>query len=222
MNSWNSGEVAKQEVFDHFAHVIKAVGNGRRLELLEILAQGEHTVEALSRMSGLAVSTTSNNLQTLKRSGLVATRREGTSIFYRVAGDDVVELFIAAKAVALRRHPSLGDALQTYLDHPRTQGPTIDPSLVDASMYVLDVRPRNEYEAGHFPDAVSIPMTELGARHDEIPRDRQVVVYCRGELCRLAREAAAFLRGRGVDAHAMTEGVAEWRAGKDFPLDHAA
>lgn len=222
MNSWNSGEVTKQEVFDHFAQVIKAVGSGRRLELLEILAQGEHTVDALSHLSGLAVSTTSSNLQTLKRVGLVSTRRHGNSIFYRLAGDDVTELFTAAKAVALRRYPALGDALQTYLGNPRAQGPTLDPALVTADMYVLDVRPRDEHDAGHFPGAVCIPMAELAARHDEIPRDRQVAVYCRGELCRLAREAAALLREHGVDARAMTEGVTEWRAGKDIPLDHAA
>lgn len=89
-------------------------------------------------------------------------------------------------------------------------------------MYILDVRPQAEYKSGHFPAAVCIPMAELEERHEEVPRDRQVVVYCRGELCRLAREAAALLRDRGVDARAMDEGVTEWRAAKDFPLDHAS
>lgn len=215
-------EVGKQEVFDHFADVIKALGSGRRLEILEVLAQGEHTVESLARMSGLAVTTASNNLQTLKRSGLVATRREGTSIHYRLAGTDVLELFTAAKRVALRRYPTLSSSLQAYLGHPRAQGPTIDPAAVTGDMYVLDVRPRQEYDAGHFPGATCIPRGEIEQRHREVPRDRQVVVYCRGEFCRLAREAAAFLREQGVDARAMDEGVTEWRAAEDFPLDNAS
>ena len=222
MSPWNSEEVTRQDVFDHFAHVIKATAHGRRLELLEILAQGEHTVDTLSQLSGLAVTTASNNLQTLKRAGLVSTRREGTSIFYRLAGADVLELFLAAKRVALRRYPALANALQTYMGDPRSHGPTIDPAEITADMYILDVRPQAEYKSGHFPAAVCIPMAELEERHGEVPRDRQVVVYCRGELCRLAREAAALLRDRGVDARAMDEGVTEWRAAKDFPLDHAS
>lgn len=222
MTLGNTGEVDRREVFDRFADVIKAFGNGRRLELLEILAQGEHSVEALAHKSGLVITTASNNLQVLKRAGLVSTRREGTSIHYRLAGDDVLELFIAAKRVALRRYPALADSLQSYLGNPREQGPSIDPSLVTADMYVLDVRPRKEYDAGHFPGATCIPMAELEERHGEIPPDAQVVVYCRGELCRFAREAASFLRARGMDARAMDEGVAEWRAAKEFPLEHTA
>lgn len=222
MTSWNTGEVERREVFDHFADVIKAFGSGRRLELLEVLAQGEHTVESLARLSGLALTTASNNLQVLKRTGLVSTRREGTSIYYRLAGDDVLELFVAAKRVALRRYPSLADSLQSFLGSPRAQGPSIDPAAVTSDMYILDVRPQPEFDAGHFPGAVCIPMDELEQRHGEIPRDTQVVVYCRGELCRLAREAAAFLREHGVSAQAMDEGITEWRAAKEFSLDYTA
>lgn len=223
MTTWNTGEDTRKEVFDHFAEAIKAISSGRRLELLETLAQGEHTVEVLARKTGLAVTTASNNLQTLKRAGFVATRRDGTSIHYRLAGNDVLELFVAAKRVALRRYPALADSLQTYLGSTaEEEGVSIDPAHVTADMYVLDVRPQQEYDAAHFPGAASIPADELPQRHGEVPRDKQVVVYCRGELCRLARDAAALLREHGVQAQAMDEGITEWRASKEFPLDHTA
>lgn len=221
MDSSNTVAMGKSEVFDHFADVVKALANGRRLELLEVIAQGEHTVEALARMTGLAMTTTSNNLQSLRRVGLVTTRREGTSIYYRLAGGDVLELFIAAKRVALGRYPILADAVQSYMGHPRAHGPSIDPALVTEDMYVIDVRPAEEYEAGHFPGAVSIPAAEVEHRYAEVPQDREVVIYCRGELCRMAREAAAVLRGYGVDAKAMDEGVIEWRVSQEVGLEAA-
>lgn len=221
-NGSDSGGPTKQAVFDHLATVAKALSSGRRLELLEVIAQGEHTVEELSRMTGLALTTTSNNLQTLRRSGLVATRREGTSIHYRLAGTDVLELYLAVKRVALHRYPALADALQGYMGAPRAQGPSIDPSLVTEEMYVIDVRPPQEFAAGHFPGAVNIPMDQIEARQAEIPRGREVVMYCRGEMCRMAREAAATLRGLGIDAKAMDEGITEWRAAEEFDLDRAS
>lgn len=221
MNPWNSKAADRDSVFDTFADVVKALGNGRRLELLELMAQGEHAVDSLARMSGMGVSTTSAHLQTLKRAGLVTTRRERTTIYYRLAGDDVAELYAAAKRVALRRYPRLREVLGAYMGGPRARGPVIGPAEVDSTMFVIDVRPRGEYDAGHFPASVSIPLDELDARHGEIPDGARVVVYCRGELCRMAREAAVRLRRRGVDARAMDEGVVEWRATKDIDLESA-
>lgn len=222
MNTWNYGELGRREVFDHFAEVVKAMGNGRRLELLETLAQGEHSVEVLARKTGLAMTTASNNLQTLKRVGLVETRREGTSIYYRLAGNDVLELFVAAKRVAMHRYPALVDSVEAYLGEVAGPGISIDPADVTEDMFVLDVRPQPEYDAAHFPGAVSIPMDEFEDRIDEIPRDKHVVVYCRGEFCKYAREVAKKLREHGVSAQAMTEGVIEWQASKEIRLDHTA
>lgn len=222
MNTWNYGELGRREVFDHFAEVVKAMGNGRRLELLETLAQGEHSVEVLARKTGLAMTTASNNLQTLKRVGLVETRREGTSIYYRLAGNDVLELFVAAKRVAMHRYPALVDSVEAYLGEAAGPGISIDPADVTEDMFVLDVRPQSEYDAAHFPGAVSIPMDEFEDRIDEIPRDKHVVVYCRGEFCKYAREVAQKLREHGVSAQAMTEGVIEWQASKEIRLDHTA
>lgn len=222
MNTWNAGQPDRQNVFDNFADSLKPFAHGRRLELMEILAQGEHSVEALARLSGLALTTTSNNLQNLKRTGLVKTRRDGTTIYYSLAGDDVLELFLAAKKVALRHNPALANSLKMYMGNPKYSGPTIDPASVTENMFIIDVRPQTEYDTSHFPSAVCIPITELEERHSEIPRDRQIAIYCRGEFCRLAREAATYLRGRGFDARAMDEGITEWRAAKDITLDNAS
>ena len=207
-------------VFEAFAESLKALANNRRLELLEILAQGEHSVEDLAALSGMALTTTSSHLQTLKRTGLVRTRRERTTIHYRLAGDDVAALFTAAKRVAIARYPRMRDVVDDYLrDEPAST--TIETSAIESRMTVLDVRPREEYEAGHYAGAVSIPMPELGERLHELPKDAPVVIYCRGQLCRFAREAADFLRARGFDARAVTEGIVEWRASESIDLDAA-
>ncbi|WP_415855978.1 ArsR/SmtB family transcription factor [Sinomonas sp. G460-2] len=213
----------KLSVYDVLANVVKAVGNGRRLELIEVLAQGEHSVETLARMTGMELTTVSGSLQTLKKAGLVKARRERTMIFYRLSGPDVAELYLAAKRVGLLRSPELREALDAYMSQAegQTAVPLIDPSAVTSGMTVLDVRPKVEFDAGHFPSAVSIPLDELPERHGELPGGAEIVVYCRGEFCRLAREAVAWLRERGVDAKAMDEGVVEWRATKEIRLDIA-
>ncbi len=218
------GSTTKADVFDVLASLVKALGNGRRLELIELLAQGEHSVDDLARMSGMALTTTSAHLQTLKAAGLVRTRRERTTIHYRLAGDDVAELFVAAKRVGLTRSPELRDTLQQYLaDADGTAAaPTIDPAAVTSAMTVVDVRPAQEYADGHFPGALSIPLADLTERTGQIPPDRPVVLYCRGELCRLARQAAHQLRRQGFDARAMDEGVLEWRADGTVELDGVA
>ena len=215
---------SKADVFDRLATLVKALGNGRRLELIELLAQGEHSVEDLARMSGMALTTTSAHLQTLKASGLVRTRRERTTIHYRLAGDDVAELFVAATKVGLARSPELRETLQRYLtgaDGPSAPS-TITPSAVTQGTTVIDVRPAQEFAGGHLSGALSIPLADLGDRTGEIPADRPVVLYCRGALCRLARQAAHQLREQGFDAVAMDEGVLEWRATGDVALDGAA
>jgi rhodanese-related sulfurtransferase/DNA-binding transcriptional ArsR family regulator len=217
------GSSGKRDVFDGLAGLVKALANGRRLELVELIGQGEHAVEELARMSGMAVTTTSAHLQTLKAAGLVRTRRERTTIYYRLAGDDVAELYVVAKRVGLLRSPELRHVVRDYLaDAPGLADvPTLDPAAVTSAMTVVDVRPASEFDDGHFPGAVSIPLAELADRAHELPTDRPVVVYCRGELCRLAREAAGLLRERGWDAAAMDEGVIEWRASKAVDLDVA-
>jgi rhodanese-related sulfurtransferase/DNA-binding transcriptional ArsR family regulator len=218
MESLNS---TKAGVYDSFAAVLKALAHGRRLELVELLAQGEHSVDALARMTGVGVSTVSANLQTLKQAGLVETRRDGTTIHYRLAGDDVAELYVAAKRVGLRRSAALRSSVDSYLGAAAT-APRAAPADVTEDAAILDVRPAIEYEAGHLPGAVSIPLADLATRWTELPAGRRVVVYCRGEFCRMAREAADWLCANGVDAAAMEEGVVEWRASGRVQLDAIA
>lgn len=221
MNQWNSKPPGREAVFESFSQVLKAVANPRRLELLELMAQGERSVEALAQLSGMGMTTASAHLQQLKRTGLVTTRRERTTVFYRMAGDDIAALYTAAKTVAVNRYPQLRHDVETFLEQPRLQGAVIDSSAVTEDMVVIDVRPRNEYDAGHFPGSVSMPLDELEGRYREIPDGAEVVVYCRGEFCRMAREAAAWLRDHGINAKAMDEGVVEWRASKEVDLDVA-
>ncbi|WP_291750981.1 metalloregulator ArsR/SmtB family transcription factor [Cellulomonas sp. 73-92] len=203
---------------------MKALGNGRRLELLELLAQGEHSVEDLARMSGMALTTTSAHLQRLKAASLVRTRRERTKIYYRLAGDDVAELFVTATRVGLARSPQLREIAQRYLtvaDAPNDRS-TIMPTAIDSGATIIDVRPAHEFAGGHLPGAWSIPLADLGDRTGEIPAGQPVVLYCRGALCRLARQAAHQLREQGFDAVAMDEGVLEWRARGSAALEGAA
>lgn len=226
MESWNSGTAGgeKLEVFDQLALVAKAMSNGKRLELIELLAQGEHAVESLSTMLGMGLTTVSAHLQQLKQAGLVRTRRVRTTILYRLAGDDVAQMYLAIKRVGMLRSPALRDALATYFSPAGTDPAvlTIDPAAVTSDMIVIDVRPLSEYEAGHFPGAMSIPLAELEERYGEIPSDKPVVVYCRGEFCKLARDAAAWLSARNIPAMAMDEGVIEWRATALVDLDATA
>ncbi|WP_426183464.1 metalloregulator ArsR/SmtB family transcription factor [Microbacterium sp. TWP3-1-2b2] len=225
MEAWNSELVDKLSVYDSLAVVLKAVANGRRLELIEVLAQGEHSVETLSRMTGMGVTTVSAGLQTLKQAGLVRTRKERTTVHYRLAGNDVVDLYLAAKKVGLLRSPELRDMLLIYLGQASASSafvPLIHPSAVTSTMTVVDVRPAVEFDAGHFPGSISIPLDELEDRRSEISVDAEVVVYCRGEFCRMAREAAAWMREQGIDAKAMDEGVIEWRASEGARLDQTA
>lgn len=226
LDRWTKGGAAdKLAVFDSLSTVLKAMANGRRLELIELLAQGEHAVETLARMSDMGLTTASAHLQTLKRAGLVKTRREGTTIHYRLAGGDVAALYLAAKRAGLRRSSELRDTLVSYMaqaDPSGKQVESIDPAAVTAEMTVVDVRPHEEFADGHFPGAISIPLDELEKRQHEIPDGSQVVLYCRGEFCRMAREAAAWLCERGIEAKAMDEGVIEWRATDRVALDGAA
>ncbi|MET3768820.1 rhodanese-related sulfurtransferase/DNA-binding transcriptional ArsR family regulator [Marisediminicola sp. UYEF4] len=211
--------VKKSALFEQFARVGKALGSGKRLELLDLLAQGERTVDSLANAAGLGLTTASAHLQTLKQAGLVATRREGTRIHYRLAGDDVARLYGLVRSVAQTHVSDVESARLAYLgldsgdDHAREEV-TRDDLLARAAsgtVTVLDVRPRQEYNAAHIPGAISIPLEELGDRLGELPLDREIVAYCRGAYCVLAYEAIAMLSGRGLRATRLHEGMLEWR-----------
>lgn len=204
--------------YEALATIAKAMAHGARLELLESIAQGEQSVETLARQRGSKVTTTSSHLQVLKAAGLVRTRRERTTVYYRLAGPDVAGLFVAMKAVGHSYLPALG--VTSLAENPFTAAKV--EQVLDLArarkVFILDVRPHPEYLSGHLLGAVSIPFAELETRLHEIPQNLHVVVYCRGELCHLADQAAELLRACGVSANAMNEGVLEWRATDEITL----
>ncbi|MCP9943577.1 ArsR family transcriptional regulator [Streptomyces somaliensis] len=214
---------AKAQLHDAFAASGKAPASGRRLELLDLPVQGERTVDALARAAGLNPTTASARLRTLKRAGFVATRREGVRVHHRLAGDDVARLFALLRKVAGRHQAAVPPARDAYLGRDGAAEVSRDELLdrIDAGDdVVLDVRPVEEYRAGHIPGAVSVPVGELAGRIDEPPRDTEIVVHCRGEYRRLAHDALRLLTGRGRRAIRLRDGMLERRL-SELPVDAA-
>ena len=213
----------KAALFDQLARVGKALGSGKRLELLDLLAQGERTVDALARTCGLGITTASAHLQALKRAGLVATRREGTRIHYRLAGPDVAEAYVRLRDLAAVHLPDVAAARDAYLGPDDAEAVTRDELLrrvAAGAVTVVDVRPAEEYAAGHIPAAVSIPLGELPDRLAELPADVEVVAYCRGAYCVFSHEAVRLLAAHGRHARRLAEGMLEWRLA-DLPVETA-
>lgn len=210
---------AKTVLFEQFARVGKALASGKRLELVDLLAQGERTVEALARAAELGVTTASAHLQTLKQANLVATRREGTKIYYRLAGTDVAALYALVRTVANEHLPDVEAARAAYLgpDTEQVSRTELLRRAESGSVTVLDVRPREEYEAGHIPGAISIPVEELADRLADLPADQEIVAYCRGAYCVLAHEAVRLLTTHDRRARRLADGMLEWRLA-DLPV----
>ena len=205
---------AKERLFEQFATVGKALANGKRLELLDLLAQGPRSVEALAAAAGLGVTTCSANLQTLRRAGLVTTRRDKTKVIYSLAGPDVAALYASVRAVAQTHLAETERARVAYLGGDDVEELPREELLRRAEtgdVVVLDVRPVEEYAAAHIPGAMSVPVGQLAARLAELPPDVEVVAYCRGAYCVLANDAVRLLRGRGRSARKLVDGMLEWQ-----------
>ena len=208
-----SDRQAKERLLEQFAAVGKALANPKRLELLDLLAQGERNVESLAAAAGLGVTTTSANLQTLRSAGLVTTRREKTKVIYALAGPDVAALFADLRSVAQARRAETERARVAYLGGD-VEEVSVEEVLRRAQIgdvVVLDVRPIEEYVAGHIPGAVSVPVGELTARLAELPADAEVVAYCRGAYCVFAHDAVRLLREQGRSARKLVGGMLEWQ-----------
>ncbi|GEL18741.1 ArsR/SmtB family transcription factor [Pseudonocardia asaccharolytica] len=207
----------KAELFEQLARVGKALGSGKRLELLDLLSQGPRSVADLAATAGLGLTTASMHLKTLREAGLVATTRKGTTIRYRLAGEDVAALFAQLRAVAAAHLADVDVARTRYLrtqDGEDTEQIGRDELLRRAQAgeaVVLDVRPVPEFAAGHIPGAVSIPLDELPDRLSELPADVEIVAYCRGAYCVLAHDAVRLLTAHGRRAVRLAEGMLEWR-----------
>lgn len=207
---------AKDDLYDALASVAKALGNGRRAELVDVLAQGERRVEDLAREIDQSVANTSQHLQVLLRTSLVTTRREGTRVYYSLASNEVVGLWLALRDVASRHVAQIDELAAAYLGDRAGLASISRAELVErmraGDVIVLDVRPPAEFAAGHLPGAVNVPPDELDHRLGALPAGEQVVAYCRGPYCVYADDAVRLLRAAGHDAQRLTDGYPEWAA----------
>lgn len=214
----DSGRAAKDALFAAFAKVGRALGNGHRVEIVDVLAQGERSVETLAREIGQSVANTSQHLQVLAHAGLTQSRRDGNRVIYRLAGEDVAELWQALREVAGRHVFEVEVLAAAYLGDranvERVTSGELQARLADGSVVLLDVRPVAEFDAGHIAGALSSPLPDLLAGDVDLPSDGAVVAYCRGPYCVYADDAVRFLRSRGVAASRLDVGYPEWhRAG---------
>ncbi len=211
-----SSESPKQRLYTQFAEVAKALGHGHRLEILELLAQGERSVEALAERAGLSVANASQHLRLMRRAGLLASRRDGKRIFYRLSDPAVLDLGAGLRRVAERNLAEVREVVAGYFHQRDALEPVSREELTlrlkGGLVTVLDVRPEDEFAAGHLPQAVNIPLRDLPRRLRDLPKNRDVVAYCRGPYCVLAFEAAALLRKHGFKVRRLQDGYPEWKA----------
>jgi rhodanese-related sulfurtransferase/predicted transcriptional regulator len=206
----------KNAIYEEFARIGKAVSSPRRLELLDLLCQGPRTVERLAEQAGQSIANTSHHLQVLRGARLVEADKEGVHVRYRLADQDVCVFYQAVRELAEAHLAEIERVTQDYLSDRGILEPVDSGGLLErvrrGEVTVLDVRPSEEYRAAHIPGALSIPLDDLERRLSELPRDREVVAYCRGPYCVLAVEAVRMLKAHGFRAVRLEDGVPDWRA----------
>jgi rhodanese-related sulfurtransferase/DNA-binding transcriptional ArsR family regulator len=206
----------KYKLFEQFALVAKALSHAHRLELLELLAQGERSVEALGNVAELSIANTSRHLQQLHRAGLVTSRKEGLYVFYQLADDDVIDLLRSLRRTGQRHISEVNDVVLGFFNDRDSLEAVSRTELLQRSkddlVTVLDVRPSEEYEVGHIPGAINVPLDKIEQHLAGLPKDQEIIAYCRGEYCVLAFEAVAALRKEGFSARRLEEGYPEWKA----------
>jgi rhodanese-related sulfurtransferase len=212
-----STRATKEALFDGFAQVAKALSNGRRAEIVDVLANGERSVETLAAEVHQSIANTSQHLQILKNAGLVTNRRNGTFVYYRLASPEVVGFWRSLQTIARDSRGEVEKLVHEYLGVDGDVEELTKEELWQRlkrkdKLVVLDVRPPEEYEAGHIPGAVSIPLGELKKRVKELPKNKQIVAYCRGPLCALAPEATRYLKTKGYRVKRLAEGAPDWEA----------
>jgi len=206
----------KHKLYEQFAQVAKALSHAHKLELLELLAQCERSVEVLATVANLTVANTSRHLQQLRGAGLVASRKEGLYVFYRIAGDDVIVLLRSLRRTGQRHIGEVNEIVLGYFNDRDSLEAVSRKELLrrsnDGLVTVLDVRPSEEYEVGHIPGALNVPISDIEKHLANLPKEQEVIAYCRGEYCVLAFEAVATLREKGFEARRIEEGFPEWKA----------
>ncbi|MGH3118228.1 MAG: ArsR/SmtB family transcription factor [Gaiellales bacterium] len=219
-----STRATKEALFDGFAQVAKALSNGRRAEIVDVLANGERSVESLATEVRQSIANTSQHLQILKNAGLVTTRRNGTFVYYRLASPEVIGFWRSLQTIARASRADVEKLVHEYLGEDEIEELTKEELWRRLKrkdkMVVVDVRPEEEYRAGHIPGAISIPLGELKKRVKELPKNKQVVAYCRGPLCALAPEATRYLKGKGYRVKRLADGAPDWES-VGLPLTRA-
>ena len=214
MNEMTGREV-KDGLYGQFARIGKAVAHPKRIELLDLLCQGERSVEVLAQAATLSVTNASAHLRVLRETRLVETRREATKVYYRLAGESVCGLFFSLRDLAAERYAEVEMMVRDYFEARDELEPITREELVartdDGSVLILDVRPREEYAAGHIPGAISVPLAELESRVATLPPVSEIVAYCRGPYCVLAPQALQLLRRHGYQARRLQDGLPEWK-----------
>jgi len=211
-----SSQSPKQALFAQFAGVAKTLGHSHRLQLVELLAQGERSVEVLAQRTDLSIANTSQHLQHLRRAGLVTSRRNGKFVYYRLADDSVLDLLGALRRIAERNVAEVQRIVRSYFHDRDSLEPVSRESLLKSlqagSVTLLDVRPEDEFDLGHVPGAVNIPLRELKNRLADLDPALEIVAYCRSHYCVFSYEAVAALRASGFKARRLEDGFPEWRA----------
>ncbi len=209
------GREAKDRLYEQFARTAKAVASPKRIELLELLAQGERTVEVLAHATGMGVTNTSAHLQVLRHARLVETRKQGTKVHYRLAGDEVAGFVASLRDLARARLAEVDRVVADYFAARDALEPISRAELVERAsrgeVVILDVRPTEEFAAGHIPGALSVPLDQLDAALSRLPKRARIVAYCRGPYCVLAPQAVQRLRAKGFTALRLVDGMPEWR-----------
>lgn len=205
----------KTFAYEQFSRIAKALASPPRLVILNILCQGEHTVEAITKYSNQTTANVSRHLQLLKSTNLVKIRRQGKYIYYSLADDSTCAFFTSYRRFAVEKLPELKQALMSISESPSRLHPVAMADLKrlvsESHAVILDVRPIEEFEQGHIPNAISIPLDELATRYVELPEGRPVVVYCRGQFCILADKAVEILLSHGIDAQRADDGLVDWK-----------
>jgi rhodanese-related sulfurtransferase/DNA-binding HxlR family transcriptional regulator len=220
-----SSQNPKRTMFEHLAAVARSLGSTHRLEILELLSQTKRSVEELAGLTGLTIANASQHLQQLRRFGLVEARRDGKRVIYRLADSEVIMLLGTLSRVTQRNVGAAEKVLNSYFRERDNLEPVSRKELLrrmrDRLVTVIDTRPQEEFAAGHLPGAINLPLNELKHRLSELPRDREIIAYCRGQYCVLSYEAVAELREWGFKAFRLEGGYPEWKAG-GFPVENSA
>lgn len=205
----------KTELFEQFARVGKALSSGLRIEILDLLGQSERSVETLAEMLGQSIQNISRHLQVLRHTKLIASRKDGNFVIYRLADEDIRRLVSTVQDIAHSHLSEVDDILERFESH-RSEFESLNATelmrrVTSGEVVVLDVRPQAEFDTAHLPGAVSVPLSELARRMDELPSDTEVVAYCRGKFCLLAYAAVDYLKSRGLSASRLNVGFSEWK-----------